>query len=86
MRELLRSAFVIGRRDFTATVFSRSFLLFLLGPLFPIIMIVIFSGIATRIASEAANRWSRVAERERFAKLRSAQAKSPAWGRRSMGN
>ncbi len=54
MRELIRSAFVIGRRDFTATVFSRSFLLFLLGPLFPVIMIVIFGGIATRIASEAA--------------------------------
>ena len=54
MRELVRSAFVIGRRDFIATVFSRSFLLFLLGPLFPVIMIVIFGGIATRIASEAA--------------------------------
>ena len=54
MRELIRSAFVIGRRDFTATVFSRSFLLFLLGPLFPVIMVVIFGGIATRIASEAA--------------------------------
>jgi ABC-2 type transport system permease protein len=54
MRELIRSAFVIGRRDFTATVFSRSFLLFLLGPLFPVVMIIIFGGIATRIASEAA--------------------------------
>ena len=54
MRELIRSAFVIGRRDFTATVFSRSFLLFLLGPLFPVIMIVIFGGIATRITAEAA--------------------------------
>ena len=53
MRELIRSAFVIGRRDFTATVFSRSFLLFLLGPLFPVLMVVIFGGIGARIASEA---------------------------------
>jgi len=53
MRELIRSAFVIGRRDFTATVFSRSFLLFLLGPLFPVIMGVMFGGIGARITSEA---------------------------------
>ena len=53
MPELIRSAFVIGRRDFTATVFSRSFLLFLLGPLFPVIMGVMFGGIGARISSEA---------------------------------
>ena len=53
MRELIRSAFVIGRRDFTATVFSRSFLLFLLGPLFPVIVGVMFGGIGARITSEA---------------------------------
>ena len=53
MRELLRAAFVIARRDFTATVLSRTFLLFLLGPFFPVLMIVIF-GVATGpIASEA---------------------------------
>lgn len=33
MRDFLTSAFVIARRDYTATVFSRTFLLFLLGPL-----------------------------------------------------
>ncbi len=33
MKQLLQSAFVIARRDYTATVFSRTFLLFLLGPL-----------------------------------------------------
>jgi ABC-2 type transport system permease protein len=42
MRHMLRSAFVIARRDFTATVFSRAFLFFLIGPLFPVLMVVIF--------------------------------------------
>ena len=76
MRELVRAAFVIGRRDFTATVFSRSFLLFLLGPLFPVIMIVIFSGIATRIASEAAQPVVAVLLSEsEFARLNEARGK-----------
>jgi ABC-2 type transport system permease protein len=46
MRETLRAAFVIARRDFAATVLSRAFLLFLLGPFFPVLMIGIF-GAAT---------------------------------------
>ncbi len=46
MKELLRAAFVIARRDFTATVLSRTFLLFLLGPLFPFLMVGVF-GAAT---------------------------------------
>ena len=45
MAGLFRSAFIIARRDFTATVFSRAFLLFLLGPLFPILMVVVFGAI-----------------------------------------
>lgn len=51
--ELIRAAFVIGRRDFTATVFSRAFLLFLLGPLFPIAMGALFGSIGGRIAASA---------------------------------
>jgi ABC-2 type transport system permease protein len=47
--ETLRAAFVIARRDFTATVFSKTFLFFLLGPLFPIVMAVMFGGIGERI-------------------------------------
>ena len=42
---LLRSAFVIARRDFTATIFSRAFFFFLLGPLFPVLMVVLFGSI-----------------------------------------
>lgn len=55
MREMLRAAFVIARRDFTATVLSRAFLLFLLGPFFPVLMIVIF-GAATAPMSNVADR------------------------------
>jgi ABC-2 type transport system permease protein len=42
---IISSAWVIGRRDFTATVFSKTFLLFLLGPLFPILLGFMFGGI-----------------------------------------
>ena len=45
----IRAAFVIARRDFTATVMSKTFLLFLLGPLFPAIMGVGFGGIGATI-------------------------------------
>ncbi|MEO8176557.1 MAG: ABC transporter permease [Sphingomicrobium sp.] len=50
---LIRSAFVIARRDFTATVFSRAFLLFLLGPLFPVLMAAIFGSIGGTALSQA---------------------------------
>ena len=54
--ETLRAAFVIARRDFTATVFSKTFLLFLLGPLFPVVMGVMFGGIGDRIDAQRARR------------------------------
>lgn len=47
------AAFVVGRRDYTATVFSRAFLFFLLGPLFPILLGVMFGGIGASVAREA---------------------------------
>ena len=53
MAKMLRSAFVIARRDFTATVMSRSFLLFLIGPLFPVLMGVIFGTIGGATMSQA---------------------------------
>jgi ABC-2 type transport system permease protein len=49
----LQAAFVIARRDYTATVFSRAFLFFLLGPLFPVLLGVLFGGIGAKMASEA---------------------------------
>jgi len=36
--ERMRSVWVIARRDFVAVVFSKAFIFFLLGPLFPIII------------------------------------------------
>src|SRR3954471_8348243 len=55
MMRLLRSAFVIARRDFTATVLSKAFLFFLLGPIFPLLLGGVFSGIGMRVASQAEN-------------------------------
>jgi ABC-2 type transport system permease protein len=52
MRRLLRGAFVIGRRDFSATVLSKTFLFFLLGPLFPLLFGGIFSGIGANVANQ----------------------------------
>ena len=52
-RHLFRSAFVIARRDFTATVFSKAFLFFLLGPLFPLLVGLLFGGIGASVASDA---------------------------------
>ena len=46
---LIRSSFVIARRDFIATVMSKAFLLFLIGPLFPVIVGVGFGGIGASI-------------------------------------
>jgi ABC-2 type transport system permease protein len=38
MIEMIKSAYVIGRRDFTAIIFSKAFLFFLLGPMFPLLV------------------------------------------------
>jgi ABC-2 type transport system permease protein len=53
MMRFLRSAFVIARRDFTATVLSKTFIFFLLGPLFPLLFGGVFAGIGTNVANQA---------------------------------
>ena len=45
MRKLLRGALVIARRDFSATVLSKTFLFFLLAPIFPFLFGGAFGGI-----------------------------------------
>jgi ABC-2 type transport system permease protein len=45
-----RAALVIARRDYIATVWSRAFLLFLIGPLLPIIFGVIFGSAGADMA------------------------------------
>lgn len=49
MIQILRAAMVIARRDYVATVWSRSFILFLIGPLFPILFGVLFGSIGAQI-------------------------------------
>ena len=53
MMRFLRSAFVIARRDFAATVLSKAFIFFLLAPLFPLLMGGVFGGIGARVATQA---------------------------------
>jgi len=50
----LAAAFVIARRDFTAILFSRSFIFFLLGPLFPVLVGALAGGIGKEVQSETA--------------------------------
>jgi ABC-2 type transport system permease protein len=52
MMRFLRSAFVIGRRDFSATVLSKTFIFFLLAPMFPLLMGGVFGGIGARVAQQ----------------------------------
>ena len=56
MMRFLRSAFVIARRDFAATVLSKAFIFFLLAPLFPLLMGGVFGGIGARVAIIAAGK------------------------------
>jgi ABC-2 type transport system permease protein len=49
MIETWRAALVIARRDFTAIIFSRAFILFLLGPLFPLVIGVFAGGMGQKI-------------------------------------
>ena len=52
MIRFVRSAFVIARRDFSATVLSKAFIFFLLGPLFPLLLGGVFGGIGARVATQ----------------------------------
>src|SRR3982751_1315829 len=53
MTRLIRSAYVIARRDFAATVLSKAFVFFLLGPMFPLLLGGGFGGIGATVASES---------------------------------
>lgn len=74
MTSLLRSSFVIGRRDFTATVLSKAFIFFLIGPLFPVLLGALFGGIGARVATQADQpRVAVVASEAEFARLAAAR-------------
>lgn len=54
MREIIRAAFVIARRDFTAIIYSKAFIFFLLGPFFPILVGVAAGSLGGQIARDTA--------------------------------
>jgi ABC-2 type transport system permease protein len=54
MKETIRAAFVIGRRDFTAIIFSKAFFFFLLGPLFPVIVGMAAGALGGQVARDIA--------------------------------
>jgi ABC-2 type transport system permease protein len=49
----LQAAFVIARRDFVAVLFSRAFIFFLLGPLFPVAVAALAGGVGAQMQSQA---------------------------------
>ena len=49
----MQAAFVVARRDFIAILFSRSFLFFLLGPLFPAIVFLMSGGLNSAVSDRA---------------------------------
>lgn len=53
MKEIFRAAFVIGRRDFTAIIYSKAFIFFLLGPFFPLLVGLGAGSLGGQIAKEA---------------------------------
>ena len=54
MKEIIRAAFVIARRDFTAIIYSKAFIFFLLGPFFPVLVGVAAGSLGGQIARESA--------------------------------
>lgn len=52
MKKTLDAAFVIARRDFVATVYSRAFLLFLIGPLVIIAISFLFGNVTEKMARQ----------------------------------
>ena len=52
---LLQAAWVVARRDFVTILFSRAFVFFLLGPLFPLVVGALAGGIGQRVESAAGN-------------------------------
>jgi ABC-2 type transport system permease protein len=71
---LVRSAWVVGRRDFTATVRSKACIVVLIGPLFPVLLGARCGGIGAHVASQAERpRVAVVASQAEVAKLAAAR-------------
>ncbi len=52
MKEIIRAAFVIARRDFTAIIYSKAFIFFLLGPFFPVLVGFAAGNLGEKIAKD----------------------------------
>lgn len=50
----LQAAYVIARRDFVAILFRRTFIFFLLGPLFPVIVSILAASVGEKVEGAAA--------------------------------
>lgn len=53
MRQLIAAAWVIARRDYVASVFSKTFILFLIGPMLPILAGGFFGAMGSNIDRQA---------------------------------
>jgi ABC-2 type transport system permease protein len=49
----IAAAFVVARRDFTAILFRRTFIFFLLGPLFPVVVMALAGAVGQRVEGNA---------------------------------
>ena len=76
------AALVVARRDFTAILFSRSFLFFLIGPLFPLLVGTMASGVGQKVDQSAAHPTLGVAMRgaDVDAMLRAGEVLGPQMG------
>jgi ABC-2 type transport system permease protein len=86
MKSFAQAAFVIGRRDFMATVMSRSFILYLIGPLVIIGISVLFGVMGGKMAQEETRPTIAVlASKADFAPIAAARERlAPAFGDRSL--
>jgi ABC-2 type transport system permease protein len=74
VNRVIRGAYVIARRDFGATVLSKAFLFFLVGPLFPLLLGGLFGTIGARVSNDTAKPMvAVVASAADFAKLQGAR-------------
>jgi ABC-2 type transport system permease protein len=86
VKRFVQAAFVIGRRDFMATVWSRTFLLFLLGPLIIIGISAVFGNLTEKMARQDVRATVAViASRADFAPIEAARSTlDPAFGQDSL--
>ena len=79
---MLQSAYVIGRRDFVATVWSKTFLFFLIGPLFIMGISFLFGMTSGKMAREdLRSSLAVISSKAEFEEIRAAHARlNPAFG------